>query len=155
MDIYQYRKETLGKIENMSDENFVKLLQSVGVDCYMKTNDLKEQLKGWRHFILFAKRNYGDITIDNLKVIHSEVCGLEIWQSNLIDIYGILIDIIDILNIDMTKLMKELFDARYIRPYLLQDIEDEIIFLLNQIAIAEIPEKVLGKVDQDIKNKLL
>ena len=79
MDIYQYRKETLGKIENMSDENFVKLLQSVGVDCYMKTNDLKEQLKGWRHFILFAKRNYGDITIDNLKVIHSEVCGLEIW----------------------------------------------------------------------------
>ena len=55
----------------------------------------------------------------------------------------------------MTKLMKELFDARYIRLYLLQDIEDEIIFLLNQIAIAEIPEKVLGKVDQDIKNKLL
>jgi hypothetical protein len=70
-------------------------------------------------------------------------------------INGILIDIIDILNIDMTKLMKELFDARYIRLYLLQDIEDEIIFLLNQIAIAEIPEKVLGKVDQDIKNKLL
>lgn len=49
MDIYEYRDEVIDKLDNMSDKEFVDLLNKAGVKCELVDEDKEEkEVNNWK-----------------------------------------------------------------------------------------------------------
>lgn len=106
----------------------------------------------WNHFIRFCKRNYSrwdsqKELIEQLKIVHCHVCGLDPKYSNEYDILSILLWILEE-HLDKNKytyMIKDYFKEKYNYNKLIKsgikNIEDDIEYFVSRVCELKIKEK--------------